>query len=235
MELTRIATNVSVIMDRIHQAAVASGRSPDAVKLVAVTKYASPNVGLPDALVAAGCRDLGESRPQSLIEKASLLQQPSRNVHWHLIGTLQKNKIRRVLPFVSLIHSLDSIPLLKAIDRIVREESLPPVNGLLEVNISRDETKQGFRPQELASALEMMGQLQNIRICGLMSMSGLHSTDDERHAEFAATRILTEKLTVNCPDNCSMHELSMGMSDDFPIAIAEGATLVRIGSALYDG
>ena len=233
MDLSRIADNVSAVRERIRLAGNRSGRSCDAVKLVAVSKYAAKEDGMIDALTAAGCRDLGESRPQSLIEKATWFSGQELNLNWHLIGSLQKNKVRRVLPFVSLIHSLDSISLIETVDRIVAEESLPPVNGLLEVNISGDATKQGFRAQELATALEIIAGLRNIRIRGLMCMSGLHSTDDERRAEFAATRILAEKLAADCPDNCLMHELSMGMSDDFPIAIEEGATLVRIGSSLY--
>ena len=231
----RLMENISRVRDQIQQAMRRAGRSSDPVKLVAVSKYATKDDGVIDALIAAGCRDLGESRPQWLIEKALHFSGQTSKIHWHLIGSLQKNKVRKVLPYLSLIHSLDSVPLIETLDRIVAEESFPPVNGLLEVNISGDETKQGFHPQELVSALEIIAPLRNIRICGLMCMSGLQSTDDTRRAEFAATRILAEKLAQNCPDNCNMRELSMGMSDDFQIAVEEGATLVRIGSLLYKG
>jgi len=231
----RLTENISHVREQIQQAVDRTGRTPDSVKLVAVTKYVTESDGIFNALIAAGCCDFGESRPQLLHERAMLFYLEKPKVNWHLIGKLQKNKIRRVLPYVSLIHSLDSVPLINAIDRIATEESLPPVNGLLEVNISGDETKQGFNLQELAPALEIIARLRNIRICGLMCMSGLHSTDTERRTEFAATRLLAEKLAENCPDNCTMRELSMGMSDDFQIAIDEGATLVRIGSSLFEG
>jgi len=235
MNLSRIAENVAAVTEQIRQVAHRAGRAADSVKLVAVSKYATKDDGIIAALIAAGCCDLGESRPQMLVEKAMLFFEQKTKLHWHLIGSLQKNKVRKVLPYVSLIHSLDSVPLIKSIDRICREESFPPIAGLLEINISGDETKQGFSPESLAPALDVIARLSNIRICGLMCMSGLHSNDDQRRAEFALTRQLAEKLAANCPDNCTMRELSMGMSDDFQLAIEEGATLVRIGSLLYDG
>jgi len=227
--------NISRVREQIQHVMDHAGRPPDSVKLVAVTKYTAIGDGIIGTLISAGCCDLGESRPQLLVEKALHFSGQKSKINWHLIGSLQKNKVRKILPYVSLIHSLDSVPLIEAIDRIAAEESLPPVNGLLEVNISGDESKQGFKPNEVAPALDIIAKLQNIRISGLMCMSGLHSTDDERRAEFAATRILAEKLAHNCPDNCTMRELSMGMSDDFQIAIEEGATLVRIGSLLFEG
>ena len=235
MSLSRIADNVAAVTEQIRQSALRAGRTADSVKLVAVSKYATLDDGIMAALIAAGCCDLGESRPQRLIEKATHFVDPKAKLRWHLIGSLQKNKVRKVLPHVSLIHSLDSLPLIEAIDRIAKEEFLSPIDGLLEVNISGDETKRGFLPNDVASALDSIARLSHIRICGLMGMSGLHSTEDERRKEFAAARQLAEKLAANCPDNCSMRELSMGMSEDFPLAIAEGATLVRIGSLLYDG
>ena len=231
----RIIENISLVREQIQGAADRTGRTPDSVKLVAVTKYTAIDDGIIGTLITAGCRDLGESRPQLLIEKALCFSGQKSKINWHLIGSLQKNKVRKVLPYVSLIHSLDSVPLIEAIDRIASEESLPPVNGLLEVNISGEASKQGFKSNEVAAALDAIAKLQNIRICGLMCMSGLHSTDETRRAEFAATRILAEKLTRNCPDNSTMRELSMGMSDDFQIAIEEGATLIRVGSSLYEG
>ena len=231
----RICENTSRVKEQIQQALNLAGRTPDSVKLVAVSKYATTEDGIIDALIAAGCCDLGESRPQMLIEKANHFSNQKSKINWHLIGSLQKNKVRKVLPHISLIHSLDSVPLIETVNRISIEESLPPVNGLLEINISGDETKQGFHIKDVASVFDIIARLSNIRICGLMCMSGLHSTDDERRAEFAATRQLAEKLAENCPDNSSMQELSMGMSDDFQMAIEEGATLVRIGSLLYEG
>ena len=235
MNLSCIAEKVSAVTEQIRQSVQRAGRTDDSVKLIAVSKYATKDDGIIDALISAGCFDLGESRPQMLVEKAIHFSKQKSKLRWHLIGPLQKNKSRRILPHVSLIHSLDSVPLIEAIDRIATEESLSHATGLLEVNISADETKHGFRPDGIASALDAIARLSNIKICGLMCMSGLHSTDDQRRAEFAATRQLAEKLTALCPENCTMQELSMGMSDDYQIAIEEGATLVRIGSSLLEG
>ncbi len=235
MNLTHIAENVATVAERIRQASQKAGRAADSVRLIAVSKYAAKDDGIIDSLIDAGCRHLGESRPQLLVEKAIHFADQKSKINWHLIGTLQKNKVRKVLPHMALVHSLDSLSLIETVDRVAAEESLPPVHGLLEVNISGDATKQGFRPEELAPAIDAVSRMQNVRIDGLMCMSGLHSTDDLRRAEFAATRQLAERLAGLCPDNCAMRELSMGMSDDFQIAIEEGATLVRIGSSLYDG
>lgn len=235
MNSNQIAENVSAVLEQIRLAASRVGRAADSVKLIAVSKYAAKDDGIIDALIAARCRDLGESRPQLLMEKAIYFSEQKLELNWHLIGSLQKNKVRKVLPYTSLIHSLDSVPLIETIDRAVAEESLLPVEGLLEVNISGEKKKQGFRPQELASVLDAIAKLPNVKIRGLMCMSGLHSTNDERREEFATTRRLAENLAANCPDNCAMRELSMGMSDDFQIAIEEGATLVRVGSLLFEG
>jgi pyridoxal phosphate enzyme (YggS family) len=231
----QIADNVSAVQARISEAALRSGRATDSVTLVAVSKYVKKDDDAMNALLAAKCYNLGESRPQMLLEKAEHFLEQKSKIRWHQIGSLQKNKVRKILPYVSLIHSIGSTELLETIDRIVDEEALPPVHGLLEINISGDATKQGFQPQDMAFVLETVSKLRCLQIDGLMCMSGLHSIDDKRRKEFAATRQLAEKLAPLCSDHCRMTELSMGMSDDFPLAIQEGATIVRIGSLLFDG
>ena len=230
----KIDANVSVVRGRILDAAKRFGRTPESVKLIAVSKYAQKDDGIIEALLNAGCRELGESRPQKLIEKAEAFASSTSKIHWHLIGTLQRNKIRKVLPFVSLVHSLDSVRLIEAVDRIIIEESFPPVEGLLEINISGDATKQGFAPGDFPAALEEIAKFPNVKIRGLMCMSGLTSESHERRAEFAAAGKLWKSLAPYCPDNCRMEELSMGMSDDFELAIDEGATMIRIGSSLFE-
>ncbi|MDR1383990.1 MAG: YggS family pyridoxal phosphate-dependent enzyme [Planctomycetaceae bacterium] len=230
----QIADNVSTVWTKISDAVIRSGRTSDSVTLVAVSKYVKKDDDAMNALLAAKCYDLGESRPQMLIEKAEYFSEHQSKIHWHQIGSLQKNKVRKLLPHVSLIHSIGSTELLETINRIANEEALPPVHGLLEINISGDATKQGFSPQMVIEVLETVSKLRHIQIDGLMCMSGFSSTDDKRCKEFAATRQLAEKLIPFCPDNCRMAELSMGMSDDFPLAIQEGATIVRVGSLLFD-
>ena len=220
----------SIIRQRIADTAQRVGRCENDIRLVAVTKYATPDDGFVENLLAAGCRDFGEARPQSLMQKAEKFGSTfgSENIHWHLIGPLQRNKIRRLLPVCSMIHSVDSVRLLEAIDRIAAEENLPTVLPLLlEVNLSMEETKQGFKPEEITGVLDHAVQMPRLVVCGLMGMSGLKSDDSQKRREFQTLFHLAEKH--------GLRELSMGMSDDFEIAIEEGATILRIGSVLYSG
>jgi len=218
--------NLQAVQERIANAAKRSGRSENDIRMVAVTKYAGLDDGFIANLLAAGCRDFGEARPQSLVEKARHFG--AKEIRWHLIGSLQRNKVRQVLPVCSMIHSVDSVRLLDAIDRIAEEENLqavPPL--LLEVNLSREETKHGFPAREIPDVIESVRNhpAQRLTVCGLMGMSGLHSNESQKRREFQTLFRLAESL--------GLRELSMGMSDDFEIAIEEGATIIRIGSILY--
>ena len=226
----QIADNLASVRQRIAEAARRSGRSAAAVRLVAVTKYAS--VEAVQWLVAAGCHDLGESRPQQLWQRAEELTRQS--IRWHLIGHLQRNKIRRTLPVVSLLHSLDSPRLLAAVDK---EAGLSGrrVNGLLEVNISGDESKHGLEPDEVESLVALLAYYPDIEIQGLMAMASLESGPDEARRDFARLRQLRDRAQASAPEGIELRELSMGMSGDFEQAIEEGATIVRIGSALFEG
>jgi pyridoxal phosphate enzyme (YggS family) len=151
-----------------------------------------------------------------------------------LIGHLQRNKIRKVLPHVHLLHAGDSWRLLEAVNAAAGELSRR-VDVLLEVNVSGDTSKHGFHPQELTGLVPQLDNLGQVRVRGLMGMSGLESSPAEKQAEFARLRMLLERLQAEFPAARQWRELSMGMSDDFPAAIAEGSTLVRVGSALFAG
>jgi pyridoxal phosphate enzyme (YggS family) len=223
----RIAENVARVQGRIAAAAIRSGRTARDVALVAVTKYVSADLVRP--LVAAGCCDLGESRPQQLWEKAAALV--DLPIRWHLIGHLQRNKVRRTIPLVTMIHSIDSERLLQA----VGEESPCLVPVLLEVNVSGEAAKGGFTPERVASQLEQLAGIRNIRIRGLMCMAGLEGDLAAARRDFAALRQLRDRLRAACPAGASLNELSMGMSGDYEVAIEEGATIVRVGSALFEG
>lgn len=222
-----IARNVSEIRERIAGAALRSGRTPSEVTLVAVTKYVASEMAR--LLIGAGCCDLGESRPQQLWDKADALGDLS--IRWHMIGHLQRNKVRRTLPLVSLVHSVDSARLLAAID----DEAAAVVPVLLEVNVSGEEAKHGFLPHEVEPLLPQLPQYRNVAVRGLMCMAGLEGGLDDARREFALLRELRDRLRVNCPPGTTLDELSMGMSGDFEAAVEEGATLVRIGSALFEG
>jgi pyridoxal phosphate enzyme (YggS family) len=183
-------------------------------------------------MVRAGCQDLGESRPQELWAKAEELQ--SLAVRWHLIGHLQRNKIRRTWPLVSLFHSIDSQRLLASLNEEVAAEQ-KQIDALLEVNISGDAAKHGFAPNEIEPLLEQLSNYPAVRIIGLMTMSGLESSQTEAEREFAQLRQLRDRLAPRAPTGVSLQHLSMGMSEDFEAAIRQGATFVRIGSALTEG
>ena len=224
-----IAENVAEIRARIARAAERSGRTPDRIALVAVTKYVLAELIRPVA--AAGCCELGESRPQQLWEKAELLA--DLPVRWHLIGHLQRNKVRRTLPLTVLIHSVDSRRLLAAIDQEAGDAG--PVRVLLEVNVSGESAKFGFQPDEIEPLLAELPNFANVSVRGLMCMAGLEGRPDDARREFAALRQLRDRLRPSCPKGVVLDELSMGMSGDFEAAIEEGATIVRVGSALFKG
>jgi pyridoxal phosphate enzyme (YggS family) len=225
-----IAANVARVRERIAAAAQAAGRDPAEIKLVAVSKYVDAAIAA--LLVDAGCRSLGEARPQQLWEKAAAPE--LADVEWHLIGRLQRNKIRRTLPLASLIHSVDSERLLAAIDEEAASLGLTS-RVLLEVNCSGDATKQGFTAEEVRALLPMIPNYAHLEVAGLMTMAALDGNDAVAHANFAALRTLRDELVRQSPPNVNLQELSMGMSGDFEIAIAEGATIVRIGSSLFEG
>lgn len=224
-----IHDNYTQIQNRINAACLRSQRSRESVSLVAVTKYA--RLDWVRALIELGTTHLGESRTQQLEERAALLPE---NLHWHFIGPLQRNKVRRTIQHSSLIHSIDSIKLLQAIDRIAAESGLQP-QLLIEVNLSGEPNKKGFSREELTSSWNSLCSVSHVKIAGLMTMAA-HSADPEQaRPVFRELSQLRDQLQSICPPQIALDELSMGMSGDFEVAIEEGATLVRIGSALYEG
>lgn len=235
-----IADNLPRIQERIAAAAESCGRSASEITLVGVTKY----VGVREAteLISAGCTDLGESRPQELWTKAGELAAASGipTPRWHLIGHLQRNKIRRTLPLVSLIHSVDSLRLLSAIDADARslmengDNISRPVRLLLEVNTSGESAKHGLAPDEVEPLLATAPQFPKVVICGLMTMAALEGGPTVAARNFATLRELRDRLRPQALECVPLNELSMGMSGDFDIAIREGATIVRVGSSLWN-
>ena len=228
----QIAEKVREVRQRIDRAAVKSGRTGNDVRLLAVSKYAEPGDGMIEALLAADCLDFGEARPQRLLEKAQYYADVP--IRWHLIGTLQRNKARKILPITALIHSLDSLRLAEAIHRIAEEEQLPQVRCLLETAISHDTEKHGIEPDKVLEVLDGLGTYSNVLVEGLMGMAGLESDESQVRREFELLRKTAEFAKERgLPENVLLSELSMGMSGDFEMAIEEGATIVRIGSILY--
>ncbi|NLF72853.1 MAG: YggS family pyridoxal phosphate-dependent enzyme [Candidatus Anammoximicrobium sp.] len=226
----RIADNVARVRQGIADAAARSGRRADEVALIAVSKY----VGAAeiDALLAAGCRDFGENRPQDLWRKAEEFH--GRPIRWHMIGHLQRNKVRRTLPLVTLLHAGDSWRLLEAASQHL-QQSGQVLEVLIEVNVSGDAAKTGLGPEEVEPLLPRIADLPQLRVRGLMAMARWGGTLDDARGDFVRLRELRDRLAASCPPQVALRELSMGMSGDFEVAIEEGATLVRVGSALFEG
>jgi pyridoxal phosphate enzyme (YggS family) len=227
---TLIADNVARIRERIAAAALKAGREIDSVRLVAVSKYVDAATAA--MLLAAGCNDLGESRPQELWAKAA--DPRLAGAHWHLIGRLQRNKVARTVPLCDLIHSVDSERLLAAIQDAAIDAPTPaPI--LLEVNCSGEAAKQGFGPDDVRRHLPTLANYPAVAVSGLMTMAPLEGGERAARAAFAKLRELRDELMRNALPGVTLQELSMGMSNDFEAAIAEGATIVRVGSALFEG
>jgi PLP dependent protein len=225
----RLSDNWQHAVQDVHQAAAAAGRSPDCVRIVAVTKYV--DVETTEAMIRAGCSELGEARPQQLFEKATALA-AQRNIRWHLVGPLQRNKVRRTLQVAHVIHSIDSFKLLEYVDRVAGELGKEP-EVLVEVNISGDAAKHGFAPDALLSDCKLLATCEHIKLKGLMGMAGLESDLAQAQREFASLRMLRDRLEQ--ASGLRLPELSMGMSGDFAQAVAEGATILRIGTRLLEG
>ncbi|QDT12075.1 YggS family pyridoxal phosphate-dependent enzyme [Planctomycetes bacterium K23_9] len=225
----RIRQNYLSVVDEVAVAAQASGRQPSDVTIVGVTKYV--DAATTADLVDAGCGSLGENRPQVLWQKAESEELKDQPVQWHMIGHLQRNKLRRLMRYAPMIHSVDSRRLLEAVAKEAGEID-QAVDVLLEVNISGDDAKTGLSPDALLELLqEDRGPL--VRIGGLMAMAGMGTDQGAARKQFADVRMLRDKLAASTGN--PLANLSMGMSGDFKEAIAEGATLVRIGSRLFDG
>ena len=223
--MTEIEGNLDRVRSAIATAAEKSGRHPEDIQLVAVSKT-HPTESVHAAL-DAGQILFGESRVQEARAKIPLL--PS-SLRWHFIGHLQKNKIRHALPLFELLQSIDSLALAQDVDRIAGEDGLRP-HVLLEVNVAGEGSKFGFQPDALRAQLEALLQLNRLTIEGLMTIPPLAPEPESSRKYFAALRelrdVLEREFRVQLP------QLSMGMSDDFPVAIEEGATLVRVGTAIF--
>lgn len=220
-----IAERVRVVRQRIEAAARRAGRNPDAVRLVAASK-SQPVEAIAEA-IAAGVSEFGENRAQELREKRPLIAQ---DVTWHFIGRLQTNKVKYVIPGVALIHSLDRLSLAEELQRRAVQLGVE-VNALVEVNTSGETSKGGVSPADLPSFLAALSSFDRLRARGLMTMAAPGNPAAAR-TSFRRLRELRDALRA-APGGAELSELSMGMSDDFEIAVEEGATIVRIGSAIF--
>lgn len=194
---------------------------------MAVTKMIAPETAA--LLPELGVLDLGENRPQELWRKAAVL--PAA-VRWHLIGHLQRNKIERTLPLAQLIHAVDSARLLTALEQEAAR-SARTIEVLLEVNASREANKQGFAPEAVSGLVPELARLRHVHVQGLMTMAAYEEDPERCRPTFALVRELRDRLRRELGPPHTLERLSMGMTNDFEVAIEEGATLVRIGTALF--
>ena len=223
--MSSIADNLARVLEKIASAAANSGRSADDIELVAITKT-HPAEKVREA-IEAGQTLFGESRVQEA--RAKIPELPS-NLRWHFVGHLQKNKVRQALPLFEMIHSVDSFALAQDVDRIAQEEGSHP-RVLLEVNVAGEGSKFGFAPVYLREQMEALLALPRLSIEGLMCIPPLAGESEDSREFFVQLRELRHSLEEEF--NIKLPQLSMGMTQDFPIGIEEGATLVRVGTAIF--
>jgi PLP dependent protein len=216
------------IVERVENAALRAGRARSEITIVGVSKYVDAETTRD--LYEAGCHDLGESRPQSLWDKATRLS--DLPISWHMIGHLQRNKSKRTIPIIQCLHSLDSIRLAEQVN-LDASELGRRLEVLLEVNVTGDATKTGLLPSDLKMVATKIVGLDHLHVVGLMGMAGLGNQTPRE--DFATIRALRDELQHELGTSTDLKHLSMGMSGDFEDAIAEGATMLRLGSVLFEG
>ena len=216
--------NADLVRQQVETARNKANRQ-DKVNVIAVTKYV--DVATTEALVKTGIQDIGENRVDKFLEKYQALKE--YNLTWHLIGSLQRRKVKDVINLVDYFHALDSVKLAQEIQKRAEHS----IKCFLQVNISGEESKHGFAPDELDDVLAEIAQLDKIEIVGLMTMAPFEASQEELQDIFSKTHQLQKQLEKKQLRNMPFSELSMGMSRDFEVAIANGATYVRIGTSFF--
>ncbi len=224
-----LGARLQAVEQRIEAACRRVGRPRHDVTLIAVTKTIAAATA--ECLPELGLHELGESRPQELWNKAERLR---AGVRWHLIGHLQRNKIERTLPLVEWIHSVDSLRLLDALEAEAARQQRT-VRVLLEVNASHEASKHGFAPNDVPGLAAHLTGLRQVQVHGLMTMAAPEEEPERCRPTFATLRTLRDRLRAELAPPHDLKHLSMGMSNDYEIAIEEGATMVRLGTVLFEG
>lgn len=219
-----VVSNYKIVQQKIKEAALRSGRDPEKVKLVAVTKTVPVEEIV--KVIKAGATNLGENRVQELLNKHALL--PESN--WHLIGHLQTNKVKKVVGKTALIHSLDRWSLAEALQQAAAKENTS-VNVLVQVNVSGEQSKYGLNPQEVQDFIGAAADLPNLKISGLMTMAPFVNNPEEARPVFKELYNMKQKLQAKW---VNLQHLSMGMTNDYQVAVEEGADIVRVGSAIFN-
>lgn len=227
LSVKALEVRISHLLTDIRQVALEADRDPSTIQLVAVSKLVDNDLVL--RAHEYGLRLFAENRVQQLLKRLDTLP---RSICWHFIGHLQTNKVKSIVGRVPLIHSVDTMKLARVIDYEARKCDYVQ-DILIEVNVSDEESKFGFYPQLVLQAAEELGALSNVRVCGLMTMAPYTDDEDVIRECFSSLRVLRDTMNVSGCFTEELRELSMGMTNDYKIAIAEGATYLRIGSALF--
>jgi pyridoxal phosphate enzyme (YggS family) len=224
---TDISENLAEVQRRIREACGRSGRSADDVTLIAVSKT-KPLEDLQTAY-AAGSRNFGENKVQEIVQKAPQMPQDTR---FHMIGHLQRNKVRQVLPLVKLIHSVDSLRLAEQIEDDAVKAGLD-IDILLEVNVAGEESKFGLAPEEVEETARRISSLSHVHIRGLMTIAPFVDDPEDNREIFKKLYQLAVDIRSKNIDNIDMSVLSMGMTGDYEVAVEEGATMIRVGTGIF--
>lgn len=223
------SNNLAAVRTRIIESCIRADRDPEGVRLLAVSKTMSEaNIRL---AYAAGCRFMGENKAQEALGKSEAMADLS-DLKWSVIGHLQTNKAKFVARFAHEFQALDSLHLAEALDRRLQIEGRS-LDVLIQVNTSSEASKSGFQPEDVAEFVRLMPQYSSLRVKGLMTLAMLSPEARQVRQCFVSLRNLRDRLQQDAPSGISLEELSMGMSGDFEIAIEEGATVVRVGQALF--
>lgn len=222
-----IKENLNMVEARIKDACASCGRTADEVKLIAVSKT-KPVPALEEAY-DYGCRDFGENKVQELVDKYEAMP---KDIRWHMIGHLQRNKVKYIVDKVFLIHSVDSLRLAQEIEKEAAKKNIS-VNILVEVNVAGEESKFGATAEEAVSLVEQIAKLPHVRVRGLMTIAPYVEDSEQNRRYFAKLKQIYVDIIHKNIDNVFMEELSMGMTGDYEVAITEGATYVRVGTGIF--
>jgi hypothetical protein len=226
---TSVAENLLSVMNRLRSAARKAGREPEEITLVAVTK--SVDIKRIVEAYAGGVRAFGENYVQETGEKVKKFK--NKQVKWHFIGHLQKNKVKLAIPMYDVIHSVDSLSLAQELNKKAKTMGAPLVRVLIQVNIAREKTKSGVDAKAAVKLARDVAGLKNLKLLGLMAIPPQHEDPEMSRPYFVTLRRLAERINKEGIPGASLRDLSMGMSNDFEVAIEEGATMVRVGTAIF--
>lgn len=220
--------NIAVVRKNIELACERAGRNPEEVTLIAVSKT-KPLSDIEEVIATTDTRDFGENKVQEMVDKYEKVSTP---VNWHLIGHLQTNKVKYIVDKACLIHSVDSFNLAKTIEKEAAKRDVT-ANILIEVNVAEEETKFGVKCEEVLPLIEQIKDLPHVKVKGLMTIAPFVENPEDNRVYFKTLRDLSLDIASKNIDNIDMSVLSMGMTNDYVVAVEEGATLVRVGTGIF--